>query len=142
MIVQQNRKSPSTVLTAHNSTGNGTFMCNKRFGFMTRREKTHIRLGIRSVSPSDQSPRCPHEKTLRLYQSTAKFHGVSLRNVAEILREMSRKFSANLRGVSPRHFPVKTLGEISVFYFSPRKKHISRKGCSAAKREKRAFFLG
>ena len=28
MIVQQNRKSPSTVLTAHNSTGNRTFMCN------------------------------------------------------------------------------------------------------------------
>ena len=28
VIVQQNRKSPSTVLTAHNSTGNRTFMCN------------------------------------------------------------------------------------------------------------------
>ena len=28
MVVQQNRKSPSTVLTAHNSTGNRTFMCN------------------------------------------------------------------------------------------------------------------
>ena len=28
MIVQQNRKSPSTVLTAHNSTGDRTFMCN------------------------------------------------------------------------------------------------------------------
>ena len=28
MIVQQNRKSPSTVLTAHNSTGNRTSMCN------------------------------------------------------------------------------------------------------------------
>ena len=27
-IVQQNRKSPSTVLTAHNSTGSRTFMCN------------------------------------------------------------------------------------------------------------------
>ena len=26
--MQQNRKSPSTVLTAHNSTGNRTFMCN------------------------------------------------------------------------------------------------------------------
>ena len=31
MIVQQNRKSPSTVLTAHNSTGNRPFMCNKGF---------------------------------------------------------------------------------------------------------------
>ena len=28
MVVQQNRKSPSTVLTAHNSTGNRTSMCN------------------------------------------------------------------------------------------------------------------
>ena len=28
MVVQQNRKSPSTVLTAHNGTGNRTFMCN------------------------------------------------------------------------------------------------------------------
>ena len=28
MVVQQNRKSPSTVLTAHNSTGSRTFMCN------------------------------------------------------------------------------------------------------------------
>ena len=32
-------------------------------GFMTRRVKTHIRLGIRSVSPSDKSPSCPHEET-------------------------------------------------------------------------------
>ena len=29
-IVQQNRKSPSTVLTAHNSTGNRTFMRNRQ----------------------------------------------------------------------------------------------------------------
>ena len=29
MVVQQNRKSPFTVLTAHNSTGNRSFMCNK-----------------------------------------------------------------------------------------------------------------
>ena len=28
MVVQQSRKSPSTVLTANNSTGNRTFMCN------------------------------------------------------------------------------------------------------------------
>ena len=28
-IIQQNRKSPSTVLSAHNSTGNRTSMCNK-----------------------------------------------------------------------------------------------------------------
>ena len=33
MVVQQNRKSPSTVLTAHNSTGNRTFMCNRRSPF-------------------------------------------------------------------------------------------------------------
>ena len=28
-IIQQTRKSPSNVLTAHNSTGNRTAMCNK-----------------------------------------------------------------------------------------------------------------
>ena len=31
---------------------------------MTPRVETHIRLGIRSVSPSDQSPLCPHEEIL------------------------------------------------------------------------------
>ena len=30
LTVQQNRKSPSTVLTAHNSTGNRTFMCHQK----------------------------------------------------------------------------------------------------------------
>ena len=39
-------------------------------------------LGIRSVSPSDQSPRCPHEEILGPYPS---------RNFAEFLREMSRR---------------------------------------------------
>ena len=85
--------------------------------------KTHIRLGIRSVFSSDQSPRCPREETLSPYLPIAKF-------------------SANFRGVSPQNFAEKTLGEIIHFYFSPRKKIISRKGCSAAKREKSAFFLG
>ena len=106
---------------------------------MTRRVKTHIRLGIRSVSPSDQSPHCPHEETLGPYLPIAKFRGVSPRNVAECLREMSRSFSANFCGVSPRNFEEKTLGEISDFYFSPRKKIISRKECTAAKREKELF---
>ena len=91
---------------------------------MTHRVKTHIRLGIRSVSPSDQSPRCPHEETL----------GPNLNIV--------KCDSANFCGVSPRNFAEKILGEISDFYFSPRKKKISRKGCTAAKRKKRDFFLG
>ena len=89
---------------------------------MTRRVKTHIKLGIPSVSPFNQSPRCPHEETLRPEVPIAKFRGISPRNVAECLREMSRSFSANFRGVSPRNFAEKTLGEISDFYFSPRKK--------------------
>ena len=76
---------------------------------MTPRVETHIRLGIRSVSPSDQSPRSPHEETLVPYLPIAKFE---------------------------------TLGEISDFYCSPRKTFLSRNGCSAAKREKGAFFLG
>ena len=88
---------------------------------MTRRVKTHIRLGIRSVSSSDQSPRCLHEETFDPYLPITKFRGVSPRNLAEFLRKMSRSFSANFRGVSPRNFAEKTLGEIIHFYFSPRK---------------------
>ena len=58
---------------------------------MARRMKTHIRLGIRSVSPSEQSPRCPHEETLGPYLTIAKFRGVSPRNFAEFLHEISRR---------------------------------------------------
>ena len=58
---------------------------------MTRQVKAHIRLGIRSGSPSDQSPRCPHEETLVPYLPIAKFRGVSPRNVAGFLREISRR---------------------------------------------------
>ena len=88
---------------------------------MTRRLKTHIRLGSHSVSSSDQSPRCKHEETLGPYLPIVKS-----------------------RGVSPRNFAEKNLGEISDFFFfsTKKKKNISRMGCSAAKREKRAFFLG
>ena len=57
---------------------------------MTRRVKTHIRLGIRSVSLSDQSPRCPNEEILGPYLPIAKFRrGFSPRNVTEFLRELS-----------------------------------------------------
>ena len=58
---------------------------------MTPRVETHIRLGIRSVSPSDQSPRCLHDETLGPYLPIAKFRGVSPRNVAEFLRELLRR---------------------------------------------------
>ena len=53
---------------------------------MTRRVKTHIRLGIRSVFPSDQSPRCPYGEALGPYLPIEKFRGVSPRNLAECLR--------------------------------------------------------
>ena len=76
---------------------------------MTRRVKTHISLGLRSVSLSDQSPRFPHEETLGSSVPIAKFRGVSQRNVTEFLCKLSRSFSA------------KTLGEISNFYFSLQK---------------------
>ena len=39
---------------------------------MTPRVETHIRLGIRSVFPSDKSPRCPHEETFGPYLPIAK----------------------------------------------------------------------
>ena len=68
---------------------------------MTRRVKTHIRLGIRSVSPSDQSPHCPHEETLGPYLPITKF-----------LREISRSVSEKCREVSPRTF-AEFLREIS-----------------------------
>ena len=58
---------------------------------MTTRVETNIRMGIHSVSPSDQSPCCPHEETLDPYLPTAKFRGVSPRNIAEFLREISRR---------------------------------------------------
>ena len=61
---------------------------------MTCRVKTHVRLGIRSVSPSDQSLRCPHEETLGPYLLIAKFRVASPRNVAEFLREISRRKSS------------------------------------------------
>ena len=66
-----------------------------------------------------------HRKISRSF--SAKFRGVSPRNV-----------SANFCGVSPRNFAEKTLGEISVFFFSA-KNNISHKGCTAAKREKDLF---
>ena len=69
---------------------------------MTRRVKIHIRLGIRSVSPSDLSPLCPHEETLGPYLPIAKFRRVSPRNLAECLRELSRSFSAKFRVENPR----------------------------------------
>ena len=69
---------------------------------MTRRVKTHIRLGIHLVSPSDQSPRCTHEETLGPYLPIAKVRGVSPQNFAEYLREILQSFSAKLRGEKPR----------------------------------------
>ena len=43
MVVQQNRKSPSTVLTAHNSTGNRTFMCNTHvYNYRSNFGVTHV----------------------------------------------------------------------------------------------------
>ena len=95
---------------------------------MTRQVKTHIRLVIRSVSPSDQSPRCPHEETLGPYLPHREISRSFSAKFAECLREMSRSFSANFCGVSPRKFAEKTLGEISDFYFSPRKKLLRARG--------------
>ena len=94
---------------------------------MTPRVETHIRLGISSVSPSDQSPCCPHEETFGPYLPIAKFLA---------------SFSAKYRRVSPQTFAEKTLGEIMDFYFFSAKKFISRKECTATKREKRAFSFG
>ena len=88
---------------------------------MTSRVETHIRLGIRSVSPSD--PPCPHGETLGPYLPIAKVRRVSPRNFTECLRKLS--------GVSQRNLAEETLGEISDFYFSPRKKFFAQWGFAA-----------
>ena len=85
------------------------------------------------------SPRCPHEETLGPYLPIAKFRGVSPRNLAECLREMSRSFSANFCGVSPRNFAEKTLGEISDFYLSLRKKLFRARGVPRRNAKKELF---
>ena len=93
---------------------------------MTRRVTTHIRLGIRSVSPSDQSPRYPHEETLGPYLPIAKFRGVSPQNVEECHSEMLRSFSENFCAISPRKkniFPARD---------------VPRRNAN----KKRVFFLG
>ena len=71
------------------------------------------------------------------------------RNFAEFVREMSRSLSAKCCGVTSRtsrSFSAKFSSEnpqrnkLVLFFFA--KNIISRKGYSAAKREKRDFFLG
>ena len=58
---------------------------------LTRKGKTHIRLGIRSGSPSDQRPRCPHEETVGPYLPIVIFRGVSPGTFTEFLRKISRR---------------------------------------------------
>ena len=84
--------------------------------------QTRIRLGICSVSMSDKSPRGPHDETCGPYLPIAKCCG--------FLRKMSRNFAD------------KSLGEISEFYFSPRKTFFRARGVPRRNAKKRAFFLG
>ena len=101
-----------------------------------------MRLGNRSVSPSDQSPRSPHEETLVPYLPITKFRGVSPRNLTKFLRKMSRSFSANVLEVSQQNVAEKTVGDISDFYFSPRKKKKNRvRGVPRRNAKKKVYFL-
>ena len=95
---------------------------------MTRRVKTHIRLGIRSVSPSDKSPRSPLEETLGPYLTIAKFRGVSPRSLAELLHKMSRSFAE------------KTLGEITHNFIFLREKFYFVLGVFLGETQKKSFF--
>ena len=54
--------------------------------------------------------------------------------------EISRSFSANFRGVSPQNFAEKTLGEISDFYFPPRKKLFRARSVLRRKVKQELFF--
>ena len=101
---------------------------------MTRRVKTHIRLGIRSVSPSDECPRCPHEETLGPYVPIAKCRGVSPQIVAKFLRELSRCFSAKFRGENPRRNKL--------FLFFSAKKLFRARVVLRRNAKKRVFYLG
>ena len=60
---------------------------------MTPRVETHIRLGIRPVPLSDESPRCPHEETFGPYLLIGKCCAVSPRNL---------RVSVKFRGENPR----------------------------------------
>ena len=100
---------------------------------MTRRVMTHIRLGIRSGSPPDQSPRCPHDETLGPYLPITKLSGVSSRNVRECLREISRSFSSKFRRENHRR-------NNSFLFFSAKKK--KKKKNISHETWKRAFFGG
>ena len=84
---------------------------------MTRWVKAHIRLGIRSVSPSDQSPL--HEGTLGPYLSIGKFRGISPRKFAEFLRKLLRSLSTKFRRESPWR-------NKSFLFFSAKKKNLFR----------------
>ena len=61
------------------------------------------------------------------------------RNLAEFLHEMSRSFSANFRGVSPRNFAEKTFGEIIRFFFSPPKNLYRTRGVPRRNAKKELF---
>ena len=100
---------------------------------MTRRVKTYIRLGIRSVSPSDQSPHCPHEETLGPYLPIEKSCGVSPRNVAEFLREFLWSFSAKFRGENPQR---------NVVFIFLREKNYFAQEVYCGEMRKKSFFLG
>ena len=63
------------------------------------------------------------------------------RNFSKFLRKISQSYSAKCRRVSPRTFAKKTLGEISKFYFSPRKKIFCVRGEPRRNAKKELFFL-
>ena len=95
---------------------------------MTRRVKTHIRLGIQSLSPSDQSPRCMHEETFGPYLPIAKFRGVFCK--------ISRSFSSKLRGENPRRNKL-------FLFFSAKKifraRGVPRRNAKKKKKKKKLF---
>ena len=102
---------------------------------MTHRMKAHIRLGIRSVSPSDQSPR----RLISALTVRMKVLTYPSRIFAEFLRKMSLSFSKNFCGFSPQNLAEKTLSKISHFYFSPRNKKIHARGVSQRNTKKELF---
>ena len=72
-----------------------------------------------AVSPSDQSPRCPHEETFGPYLPIAKFRGVSPRNLA--------------------NFGGENLRRNNDFYFSPRKNKFRARGVPRRNAKKELF---
>ena len=86
---------------------------------------------------SEDSNQAGHSLSFTIWSESSLYAWKNLRSLPTH-REISRSFSAKSCGISPRNVE-EFLGEISDFYFSPRKKIFRARGVP---RRKKSFFLG